>query len=128
MRPRPIAESFYARPDSGMVLPRPCRHPERAGQRGLQKNHHQSATCRRRDVGEGQLQFHPRKNQQRLETQWQKVRLESFNPGKHDGHGLCSSPICRRSQLAEGATFLRMENDRAVFAIGSGDYTFVSHE
>ena len=28
---------------------------------------------------------------------------------------------------AEGATFLRMENDRAVFAIGSGDYTFDSH-
>ncbi|MGB7767620.1 MAG: family 78 glycoside hydrolase catalytic domain [Verrucomicrobiia bacterium] len=27
---------------------------------------------------------------------------------------------------AEGATFLRMENDRAIFAIGSGDYTFVS--
>jgi len=27
----------------------------------------------------------------------------------------------------EGATFLRMENDRAVFAIGSGDYTFDSH-
>jgi len=29
---------------------------------------------------------------------------------------------------AEGATFLRMENDRAVFAIGSGDYTFVSSQ
>jgi hypothetical protein len=28
----------------------------------------------------------------------------------------------------EGAAFLRMENDRAVFAIGSGDYTFVSSQ
>jgi len=28
----------------------------------------------------------------------------------------------------EGATFLRMENDRAVFAIGSGDYTFISSQ
>ena len=28
----------------------------------------------------------------------------------------------------EGATFLRLENDRAVFAIGSGDYTFVSSQ
>jgi hypothetical protein len=29
---------------------------------------------------------------------------------------------------AEDATYLRMENDRAVFAIGSGDYTFVSSQ
>jgi len=29
--------------------------------------------------------------------------------------------------VAEGAAFLRMENDRAIFAIGSGNYTFVSH-
>jgi len=29
---------------------------------------------------------------------------------------------------AEGTTFLRMENDRAVFVIGSGDYTFVSSQ
>jgi hypothetical protein len=29
---------------------------------------------------------------------------------------------------AGGAAFLRMENDRAVFAIGSGDYTFVSSQ
>jgi hypothetical protein len=28
----------------------------------------------------------------------------------------------------EGATFVRMENDRAIFAIGSGDYTFVSSQ
>ena len=28
----------------------------------------------------------------------------------------------------EGATFLRMENDRAVFAIESGDYTFISRQ
>ncbi len=29
---------------------------------------------------------------------------------------------------ADSATFLRMENDRAVFSVGSGDYTFVSRE
>ena len=28
----------------------------------------------------------------------------------------------------DGATFLRMENGRAIFAIGSGDYTFVSSQ
>jgi hypothetical protein len=28
----------------------------------------------------------------------------------------------------EGATFLRMENDRAIFAIESGNYTFVSRQ
>src|SRR5208283_1560585 len=29
---------------------------------------------------------------------------------------------------AKDATFLRIENDRAIFAIGSGDYTFVSSQ
>jgi len=29
---------------------------------------------------------------------------------------------------SNGATFLRMENGRAIFAIGSGDYTFVSSQ
>jgi hypothetical protein len=28
----------------------------------------------------------------------------------------------------DGSTFLRMKNDRAIFAIGSGDYSFVSSQ
>jgi hypothetical protein len=67
-RARLIAKSFHARPDSGMVLSRPRRNPKRAGQRRLQKNRHQSAARRRRDLGEGEFQFHPGKNCQRLET------------------------------------------------------------
>ena len=118
--------SCSARSRNGFTTTSPASRTRPAAR--VQKDHYPSAARRRRDVGEGQLQFPPRKDCERMEARWRKIYLESFNPGEHDRDDLCSGQSADAVAKIVGATLLRMENGRAVFAVESGNYAFTSRQ
>jgi alpha-L-rhamnosidase len=88
---------------------------------GFKKISHLSAARRRRDMGEGQLPFHPRKNCQRLEARWRKFTLQVTIPANTTATVYvpaqsAGTPKAQPAASRNGVKYLREENGRAVYA------------
>ena len=105
-QPQLLAQPLHARPHYRVVLQRPGRHRHRSSRPRLQEDPHPPATCRRPDLGPGQLRLDSGPHRQPLEARGRQVHPPSNRPRQHDGHrvpaGQSTAAKCWREEGQPG--------------------------